>query len=193
MIIGYARVSSIGQRNDGNSLEDQEKKLREHGAVKVYVDAFTGTKLDRPEFSKVLSVLKDGDTLMVTKLDRISRSACDGIKLVDELLSRGITVHILNMGIMDNTPTGKLIRNIMFSFAEFERDMIVERTAEGKAIARQREGYREGRKPLEERIDLELFRVLRYDVSTGGCSVNEAISKLGISRRSWYNLLDRVS
>ncbi len=66
--------------------------------------------------------------MVVTKLDRIARSATQGIELIQSLLDQGTTVHVLNMGLMDNTPTGKLIRNVMLAFAEFERDMIVERT-----------------------------------------------------------------
>lgn len=145
MIYGYARVSTKGQAKDGNSLEAQEKALRENGAVEIYADAFTGTKAHRPELDKLLEVINDGDKLIVTKLDRIARSATQGIELVNTLLSRGVTVHILNMGIMDNTPTGKLIRTIMLAFAEFERDMIVERTQEGKAIAKQNPDFTEGR------------------------------------------------
>ena len=83
--------------------------------------------------------------MVVTKLDRIARSATQGIELVQKLLDRGIVVHVLNMGLMDNTPTGKLIRNIMLAFAEFERDMIVERTQEGKTIAKQNPDFKEGR------------------------------------------------
>ena len=83
--------------------------------------------------------------MVVTKLDRIARSATQGIALIQSLLDRGIVVHVLNMGLMDNTPTGKLIRNIMLAFAEFERDMIVERTQEGKAIAKQNPDFKEGR------------------------------------------------
>lgn len=148
MIYGYARVSTKGQAKDGNSLEAQEKQLREHGATKIYRDSFTGTKTDRPQFDKLINALTAGDTLMVTKLDRFARSMTQGSELVNELLKKGIKVHILNIGIMDNTPASKLIRNIFFSFAEFERDMIVERTQEGKAIAKQREDFREGR-PLK--------------------------------------------
>lgn len=145
MIYGYARVSTKGQAKDGNSLEAQEKVLRENGAVEIYTDAFTGTKAHRPELDKLLEVINEGDKLIVTKLDRIARSATQGIELVNTLLDRGVTVHILNMGIMDNTPTGKLIRTIMLAFAEFDRDMIVERTQEGKAIAKQNPDFTEGR------------------------------------------------
>lgn len=145
MIYGYSRVSTKGQAKDGNSLEAQEQALRAAGAEIVYKEAFTGTITDRPELDKLLNRLQNGDKLIVTKLDRIARSAAKGIELINNLLDRGITVHILNMGVLDNTPTGKLIRNIFFAFAEFERDMIVERTQEGKTIAKQASDYREGR------------------------------------------------
>lgn len=104
MIYGYARVSTIGQKNDGNSLEEQENKLRENGAIKIFVDAFTGTKVDRPQFQELLKVVQSGDTIVATKLDRVSRSASQGIALVDDLLAKGVTLHILNMGVMNNTP-----------------------------------------------------------------------------------------
>ena len=145
MIYGYCRVSTRGQAKDGNSLETQEQQLKEHGAVEIYSDSFTGTKVDRPQLDKLLERLQDGDTLIVTKLDRIARSMTQGSELVNGLIERGVRVHILNIGIMDNTPSSKLIRNIFFSFAEFERDMIVERTQEGKAIAKTKDGFKEGR------------------------------------------------
>lgn len=145
MIYGYARVSTKGQAKDGNSLEAQEKSLKEAGAVKIYTDAFTGTKTDRPEFDKLMNELQSGDTLIVTKLDRFARSMSQGSELVSALIDKGIKVYILNIGVMDNTPSSKLIRNVFFAFAEFERDMIVERTQEGKTIAKQNPDFREGR------------------------------------------------
>lgn len=145
MIYGYARVSTKGQAKDGNSLEAQEKALKEAGATKIYTDAFTGTKTDRPEFDKLMNKLQSGDTLIVTKLDRFARSMSQGSELVSELIDKGIKVYILNIGIMDNTPSSKLIRNVFFAFAEFERDMIVERTQEGKTIAKQNPDFKEGR------------------------------------------------
>lgn len=145
MKYGYARVSTKGQARDGNSLESQEKALKDAGAEKIFADAFTGTKAHRPELDKLTKVLDDGDMLIVTKLDRIARSTIQGIDLIENLLGRGVVVHVLNIGIMDNSPTGKLIRNIFLAFAEFERDMIVERTQEGKAIAKGKKGYKEGR------------------------------------------------
>lgn len=155
MHYGYARVSTKGQAKDGNSLEVQEKALKESGAIKVYVDAFSGTKTDRPEFDKLLRILVSGDTLIVTKLDRFARSMSQGSDLVSKLIERGIKVHIINIGIMDNTPTSKLIRNIFFAFAEFERDMIIERTTEGKAIAKQNPDFREGRPKKYKKVQIE--------------------------------------
>ncbi len=179
MIYGYARVSTKGQAKDGNSLESQEQQLKEYGAVEIYSDSFTGTKLDRPQLDKLLDKLQDGDTLIVTKLDRIARSMTHGSELVTDLINKGIRVHILNIGIMDNTPSSKLIRNIFFSFAEFERDMIVERTQEGKALAKTKAGFKEGRpkKYTEEQLRhaiellkdhsyLEVERMTRISKST---------------------------
>lgn len=145
MIIGYARVSTKGQARDGNSLEAQREALEHAGAERIYSDSFSGKKLDRPELNKLLNNIQPGDTLIVTKLDRFARSATQGMELIQNLLDRGIVVHVMNMGLMDNTPTGKLIRSVMLAFAEFERDLIVERTQEGKAIARDKVDYREGR------------------------------------------------
>ncbi|MFJ5713722.1 recombinase family protein [Neobacillus sp. NPDC093127] len=140
MKYGYARVSTVQQ-----DLEAQFQALKNEGCECIYSEKFTGTKADRPKFKEVLSKLKDGDTLVVTKLDRFARSTIDAINTVKELFEKGVKVHVLNMGLVEDTPTGRLILTIMSGFAEFERDMIVERTQEGKAIAKQREDFREGR------------------------------------------------
>lgn len=167
MVFGYARVSTNYQARDGNSLESQVRMLQEADAEKIYTDAFTGTKTDRPEMGKLLLKLQPGDKLIVTKLDRIARSATQGFDLIESLLDKGVAVHVLNMGLMDNTPTGRLIMHIMLAFAEFERDMIIERTQEGKAIARQKKGYREGRpkKYSREQINHALELMEKYPVS----------------------------
>lgn len=155
MIYGYTRVSTKGQGKDGNSLENQEIILKEHGAEVIYSDSVTGRNLDRPNLKKLLSEIKEGDMLIVTKLDRIARSLTQGSELVNKLIDAGIKVNILNIGIMDNTPSSRLTRNIFFSFAEFERDMIVERTQEGKMIAKQSKDYREGRPHKFSKIQIE--------------------------------------
>lgn len=138
MVFGYGRVSTINQGKNGNSLQEQENKLREAGAQEIVLDVFTGTKIDRPEFAKLLSRLQSGDKLIVTKLDRFARTAVEGGAIVKELHERGVTIQILNMGIADNTPMGRLMVNMLLAFAEFERDMIVERTQAGKAVAREK-------------------------------------------------------
>lgn len=186
MIYGYARVSSAGQNLYGTSLESQEEALRQNGAEVIYKDTFTGTKKHRPELDKLLAVLKEGDTLVVTKLDRVARSTKNGIELLDSLANRGVVVHILNMGRLDGTPTGRLMRNILLAFAEFERDMIVERTSEGKAIARLDPDWKEGRKAVE--YDEAMFNELHGLVEGKTISVTEAASRLGVSRAKWYRL-----
>lgn len=146
MVYGYARVSTKVQATDGNSLESQERQLMDAGASIIYKDTFTGTKSDRPELDNLKDQLVPGDKIIVTKLDRLARSTEDGLALIKDWNANNITVHVLNMGCIDNTPTGKLILTVMLAFAEFERDMIFERTQEGRAIARQNPDYREGRK-----------------------------------------------
>lgn len=140
MKYGYARVSTGGQ-----DLKVQMDKLKAEGCQKIYSEKFTGTKADRPQFLELLNTLEIDDTLVVTKLDRFARSTSEALIIVKNLFSRGVRVHVLNMGLIENTPTGLLIFTIMSGFAEFERDLIVERTQEGKAIARQRDDFREGR------------------------------------------------
>ncbi|WP_053220179.1 recombinase family protein [Virgibacillus senegalensis] len=150
MKYGYARVSTVNQ-----DLESQITALENEGCEKIYSEKFTGTKADRPQFKELLSILEAGDTLIITKLDRFARSTGDAIETIKDLFKRGVRVHVLNMGIVEDTPTGRLIFNIMSSFAEFERDMIVERTQEGKAIAKQRDDFREGRPNKYSKKQLE--------------------------------------
>lgn len=161
MIIGYARVSTKKQSRDGNSLIGQEKEIKErYGDIPVYKEAYTGTKTDRKVFQKVLGMLKAGDTLVVTKLDRFCRSTKEGLEIIEQLMNRGVSVHILNMGLIDDTPTGHLIVTIFLAFAEFERAQIVERTQTGKEIQRARLGsdYKEGRpkKYSQKQLDLAM-------------------------------------
>ncbi len=150
MKYGYARVSSRVQIK-GNSLEDQEAQLRHAGCEEIVCEQFTGTTMYRPKFDDLMKRIQPGDSLTVTKLDRFARTAADGSTLIQSLIDNGVTVHVLNMGTIDSSPIGKVIVNVLLAFAQFERDMIVERTQAGKAIARTRAGFREGRKPLSEK------------------------------------------
>ncbi|MFQ9977100.1 recombinase family protein [Clostridium cadaveris] len=160
MIYGYARVSTRGQEKNGNSLEGQEIQLKANGAQEIYTDSFTGTKMERPEFEKLLKKLKSGDILIVTKLDRFARSVAQASDLITCLIDKGITVNVLNLGVLSNDSVSTLMRNILLSFAQFERDMIVQRTQEGKAIAKQNPDFREGRpkkygkKQIEHALEL---------------------------------------
>ena len=187
MIYGYARVSSKGQARDGTSLEDQERQLRDKGAAVVYQEAYTGTKASRPELDKLLFLLGPGDTLMVTKLDRLARSAQQGLEIIDRLLAADVEVRILNMGVMNNTPMGKLMRAMMLAFAEFERDTIMERFNSGKAIARENPNYREGRKPVQ--VDKQKLAELKVAVEVGECSKSQAAIQLGVSRATLRKLI----
>lgn len=188
MIYGYARVSSIGQAKDGNSLEAQELALKERGCVKVFKEAYTGTTTDRPEFVKLLNNLQKGDTLMVTKLDRFSRTAAEGALLIKDLHSKGIIIEILNMGRADDTPMGRLMITMLLAFAEFEHDNIIERLATGKAIAKAHGKRTDGRKT----IDIPQFAEYLQEQRDGRISVLEACQKLGISKSTWYNRIREV-
>ena len=185
MRYGYARVSSVGQQRNGNSLDAQIELLKQRGAEEIVAECFTGRKVDRPKFTELLEKLKPGDELIVCKLDRFARSSKHGADLIQELVKRGVRVNILNMGVADNTSTGKLLLNIMFAFAEYEADMIAERTSEGKAEKRASDpNYKEGRKTLEVLGFAEYFEKNKK----GLLSATECCKALGISRSKWYSL-----
>ena len=148
MTFGYARVSTKTQARDGNSLDAQQAALTAAGAEKIYTDTFTGTKIERPEFDRLRAQLRKGDVLIVTKLDRLARSVSQASGLITEMIDEGITINVLNLGILSNDSVNTLLRNVLLSFAQFERDMIVQRTQEGKAVARATDpNFREGRPP----------------------------------------------
>ena len=183
MIYGYARVSTIGQFRDGNSLESQIAALEKYGCQEIVDEACSGKTMDRPKFQKLLCRLQEGDTLVVCKLDRFARTAIEGVETVRDLFGRGVRVHILNMGLIENTLTGNLILTVMLAFAEYERGMIVERTQTGKAIARQNPDYREGRpkKYLPTQINHAL-QLLESGQSYGQVEKMTGISKSTLVR-----------
>jgi len=177
MRYGYARVSTRRQVK-GNSLAEQRKQLMDSGCEEVIEEQYTGTTTERPQLEDLLMRLNAGDTLMVTKLDRLVRSATEGANLIKELTNKGIRVNILNMGEVDERPQGRLMLHILLAFAEFERDMIVERTQGGKAIARTKAGFREGRPPIAKaRKDAAIKMVV-----SDGKSYKEATEATGISK-----------
>lgn len=158
MIYGYARVSTKGQAKDGNSLEEQKERLVEEGVPEenVYCEAYSGAKSDRPVFNELMNKLKSGDKLIVTKLDRFCRNTKDGLEYIEKLMNKGVKIHILNMGLIEDTPMGKVIVTSLLAFAEFERAMIVERTQTGKAQAKKNNpDFKEGRpkKYSKDKID----------------------------------------
>lgn len=176
MIYGYARVSTAGQAASGNSLADQQEQLTNAGCQEIIVEQYTGSTTHRPAFSQLLDKLQPDDTLVVTKLDRIARNAGEGINLINDLMKKGIKVHILNIGLLDNTPTGKLIANIMLAFAQFERDMIIERTQAGKAIAKQKADFVDGRPRIPASQTDHALELLEE-----GLSYKQVARKTGIS------------
>lgn len=178
MIYGYARVSTVKQMKNGNSLEEQEKALRDAGAEKIVSESCTGTKMERPGFTALLEELKPSDKLIVTKLDRFARTAVEGGAIVSDLHKRGVIIHILNMGTADNTPMGNLMVHILLAFAEFERDMIVERTQGGKATARANGKRVDGRPKKFNRAQVEHA----LELLDSGNSYTEVERMTGISK-----------
>lgn len=145
MIKGYCRVSTNGQL-EGNGLEVQEKEiLDKYSNAEIVKEAFTGTKRDRPMFNKLIEELQEGDTLVVTKLDRLARNTVEGIQIIEGLFDKGVAVHVLNVGLLENTTMGKFFLTTLLAVAEMERNIIIERTQAGKEIAKQDPNFREGR------------------------------------------------
>ena len=179
MKYGYARVSTTDQK-----LANQIELLKLAGAEKVFQEKFTGTTTERPEFQKLLQALKTDDTLIVTKLDRFARNTREALTIIQELFNRNIKVNILNMGLIDNTPTGQLIFTIFSAFAQFERDMIVTRvtrTQEGKLYAKQHDPlFREGRPKTYSDEQIRFA----YELRKQGMTYKMIERKTGISKRT---------
>ena len=106
--VGYGRVSTAGQARNGTSLAEQKKQLMAAGVAEedIYLDAYTGTKMHRPQFDACMAALEPDDEFVACKLDRFARTATEGTGIVRDLVERGIRVNVLNMGIADNTPMG---------------------------------------------------------------------------------------
>ena len=176
MKYGYARVSTSDQK-----LENQIDLLKSAGADKIFQEKQTGTTTQRPEFQKLLNELKVNDTLIVTKLDRFARNTTEALELIQKLFKQNIKVNILNMGVIDNTPTGQLIFTIFSAFAQFERDLIVTRTQEGKMYAREHDpNFREGRPRTYSDEQIQLA----YELRQQGMTYKMIARKTGISERT---------
>lgn len=177
MIYGYTRVSSKKQL-DGYGLDVQKKEiLSKYPEAVIYEEQYTGTKLDRPVFTDVINKLQENDTLVVSRLDRFARNTTEGIKVVEELFKRKISIHILNIGLLEDTPMGRFFLTTMLAVAELERNMIVERTQAGKEIAKQNPDFKDGR-PRKYTDDEILDAIILLD----DYSYSQVVKLTGISK-----------
>lgn len=143
--IGYCRVSCAKQL-DGNGIEVQRTDiLNRYPNADIVEEQYTGSKKDRPKLNEVLDKLYEGDTLIVTKLDRLARNTVEGIQIAEDLFKKGVSIHVLNLGLLENTSMGKFFLTTLLAVAEMERNTIIERTQAGKEIARTKAGYKDGR------------------------------------------------
>jgi DNA invertase Pin-like site-specific DNA recombinase len=181
MIYGYARISTKKQIK-GNSLEEQQDLLTKSGCSEVVVEQYTGKTTDRPLFTSLVDKLKEGDALIVTKLDRLARSTQEGLSIVQTLVDKGVKLVILNMGTFDNTPTGRLTLTVFLAFAQFERDMIIERTHAGKEIAKTKAGFRDGRPPKYTQAQMDMALDLLKKHSYTQVAEMTQISKATLAR-----------
>ena len=187
MIYGYCRVSSKGQL-DNNSLGQQENEIKErYKDAEIFSEQFTGKTANRPVFQEVLAKLQPGDTLVVTKLDRFCRSTKEGLQVIEELQKNNVNIHILNMGLIENSPMGSLITTCLLAFAEFERSMIVERTQAGKEIAKQNPDFREGRKPTYSKKQFAHAASLKQE----GYSYKQVEEVTGITKSTLYRYMKK--
>jgi DNA invertase Pin-like site-specific DNA recombinase len=176
VIYGYARVSGTGQ-----DLELQCKELEQAGvpAENIYAEKFTGTTQDRPKWQKLYDQLQKGDEIYFTKVDRIGRTVRVAVDIVDDLLSKGVKVYIVQLGgyVDNSTPIGKIMFNFLTVMAEFEHDLIVERLANGKAYAKKHNpNYREGRP--KRRITNRYKKIYEYSLTH---SIRETALTTGVS------------
>lgn len=181
MIYGYCRVSSRGQL-DNNSFEQQETEiLNKYENAVIIKEQFTGTTTDRPKFNELIESLQENDVLVVSKLDRLARNTVEGIEIVEKLFNKGISVHVLNVGLLENTTMGRFFLTTLLAVAEMERNTIIERTQNGKAIAKTKPGFKEGRpqKYTQKQLDNALSML---SINGGDKSYNEVSEILGISK-----------
>jgi DNA invertase Pin-like site-specific DNA recombinase len=181
MIFGYARVSTIGQ-----DLQAQLDALTNEGCQmeNIYKEKFTGTTTHRPQLDALLDRLQEGDKLIVTKLDRLARNTKEGIEIVDAMFKKGVRVHVLNVGLLENTTMGRFFLQTMLAVAEMERNLILERTKEGKAIAKQKPDFKEGRPRKYKREQVEHALSLLEKYSYTQVEQMTGISKATLVRRA---------
>lgn len=178
MLVGYARVSTTDQ-----SLDMQLDALKEAGCEKIFMEKASGAKRDRPELMKALEYMREGDTLVVWKFDRLARSLKQLVETMDMLDSRGMGFVSLTQKIDTTTPGGKLVFNIFASIAEFEREIIRERTMCGLAAAR-KNGRVPGRPKVisDNKVD-----ALRKMMESTDLSISEICRQMNVSRPTFYS------
>ena len=177
MIYGYARVSTIKQVA-GNSLEGQVEQLKNEGCEIIVQEQFTGCTTTRPKFDELIAKLQTGDKLVVTKLDRFARNVSEGIEVVKALFAKDIKVHVLNVGLLENTAMGNFFLTTLLAVAELERSMIVERTQAGKEIAKTKNGFKDGRPKTYTEYQLKNA----MDLLADGNSYTKVVEMTGISK-----------
>lgn len=183
MKIGYARVSTKEQ-----NLSLQIDALTKEGCQKIYQEKITGTSKNRPQLEALLSQLREGDVVVIWKLDRLGRSLKDLVALVAQIQERGAGLLSLNDHINTTTPTGKLTFHLFAALAEFERDIISERTLAGLASARAR--GRKGGRPKGLSKKAEHTAIIAQNLyEERKLSVNQICDQLSISRRTLYKYL----
>jgi DNA invertase Pin-like site-specific DNA recombinase len=185
-VYGYCRVSTRGQI-DGNSLDNQKDEiLNRYPNAEIIEEAFSGAK-ERPKFTTLLNKLQEGDTLVVTKLDRFCRTTKEGLEYIDDLKKRKVNIHILNMGMIEDNPMGELIVSCLLAFAAFERAMILERTQSGKQRAKQNPDFREGRPKKYSRRQISHALSLLDD----GKTYKEVEAMTGISKSTLIRAINK--
>ncbi len=180
MKYGYIWVSIKQQE-----LDVQQEQLRRMGCEIIYCETMSCSKIVRQEFQKLLSEIQSGDTLVVTKLNSLGRSIREALSIIEALFQKGININILNLGIIEDTPTGKLILITCSAFADFEACLTSERMAEGKFLARKRPGYKEGRpkKYADDQLDLAMKELKEHSYSQVAKSTGISKSTLVRYRR----------
>lgn len=180
-VVGYARVSSVGQ-----SLEIQQDKLRAAGCTRLFMEKRSGRQVDnRPEFQACLAYLREGDQLVVTRLDRMARSVLDLAKVAEKLKVKNVALRVLDQSLDTRTSEGRLMFSLLGAFAEFENDIRKERQSDGIAKARQK-GVKFGRKKLFSEEQRERIRVLR---ETENYTVPALAQRFGCGVASIYRAL----
>lgn len=182
MLIGYARTSTTEQ---GAGLEAQRRDLKAHGCEEMFEEQVSSVQR-RDELEKVLRFIRKGDTLVVTKLDRLARSVPDLVKITERLEEQGASLRILNMNLDTNTPTGRLMLNLVGSIAQFEREIMLERQREGISKAKS-EGKYKGRAATARAKANEVLALKKQ-----GKGATEIAEQLGIGRASVYRVLQKV-